>query len=714
MARSPFFQSVAGTCSLVLATGFLLISAPSIAQAAPPGGTTGEAAAQGQVAGGPSAGAVGEMTTRYQPKAEPDTDRLVVKFKDGVDGQEQAQILNEVAASTAAVDTAEVSHETVEQAQVVDVQQMMTPDEQAQVVELLEEQPDVEYAEPDLIITTGQAATPRNPPSDPYFASHQWNMRAIDAPGAWRYATGEGIIIGIADTGQTWHPELAAKTLPGYDFVSADQSRDGNGWDPNPNDEGDWGPQVPRSMWHGTHVAGIAAAASDNGAGVAGVAPNARIQHSRIMGVNGRAYTSDQAAGIAWSAGVPVPGAPANPTPAHVVNYSEGFYSATCPRVLQDAIDAAHARNVPVVAAAGNFGANAVGTSPANCLGAIVVGATANGNVMTGYSNWGPMLDVLAPGGAVGSDIWSTVNTGAYTQVGPGYGPLNGTSLAAPHVSGIIAMMKERNPNLTVEQIRTILKDTGSNVNGYRFVNAPRAVSAVADTRGFPLIGAIGAYYYAHGAAATFGTPTSAEFPLRDGGAGQNFSRNFTIYWTARTGAYPVNFSGGIGARYRAGGYENGYGYPLFAETAITGGAMQKFALADGRRFAFYWTPRHHRTQVVWEAGAIGGRFTAAGGTARYGFPDTDEQAVPGGGAQQRFTTPSGAGTLFVWSPTTGAKTLVADGGIYWYWVNNGYTSSLGFPTTDEVSHPDGSVTVSFTKGAVVRWTAEGGVQRIR
>ena len=136
-------------------------------------------------------------------------------------------------------------------------------------------------------------------------------------------------------------------------------------------------------------MAGIAAASTDNGAGVAGVAPNARIQHSRIMGVSGRAYTSDQAAGIAWSAGVPVPGAPANPTPAHVVNYSEGFYSATYPRVLQDAINAAHARNVPVVAAAGNFGANAIGTSPANCLGAIVVGATANGNVMTGYSNWG-------------------------------------------------------------------------------------------------------------------------------------------------------------------------------------------------------------------------------------------------------------------------------------------------------------------------------------
>lgn len=714
MARSSFLKSVAGTCSLVLATGFLSVGLPAPSQAASYWESLDSVSSQGQALGGPEAGAAGEASTRYQPYVEENTDRLVVKFKGEVDEEAQAEILSQVAEATDLIETAEISHETVEEAQVVDLKEMINPGEQDQVLELLAERPEVEYAEPDLIITAGQASIPRNPPNDPYFASHQWNMRAIDAPGAWKYATGQGIIIGIADTGQTWHPDLASKTLPGYDFVSADQSRDGDGWDSNPNDEGDWGPQVPRSMWHGTHVAGIAAASSDNGLGVAGVAPNAQIQHSRIMGVNGRAYTSDQAAGIVWSAGVPVPGAPANPTPAHVVNYSEGFYSATCPRVLQDAINAAHARNVPVIASAGNFGANARGTSPANCLGAIVVGATASGNVMTRYSNWGPMLDVLAPGGAAGSDVWSTVNTGAYRQVGPGYGPLNGTSMAAPHVSGIVAMMKERNPKLSVEEIRSILKNTGTNVNGYRFVNAPRAVAAVADTRGYPLIGAIGAYYYAHGAAATFGTPTTAEFLLRDGGVGQNFSRNFTIYWTSRTGAYPVNFSGGIGARYRAGGYENRYGYPVFAETAIAGGAMQKFALADGRRHAFYWTPRHHRTHVVWEAGAIGHRFTAEGGTGRYGFPDTDEQAIAGGGAQQRFTTSSGGSTLFVWSPTTGTKKLVAGGGIYWYWVNNGYTSSLGFPSTDETLQADGSVTAHFSSGAVIRWTAADGVQRIR
>lgn len=160
MTRSPFFQSLAGTCSLVLAAGFLFATQPTAAQAAPLQGVGGDTAFQGQVSGGPSAGPAGEMTTRYQPTAEPDTDRLVVKFKDGVDGQEQAQILNEVADATAAVDTAEVSHETVEQAQVVDLQQMIDPVEQAQVVDLLEAQPEVEYAEPDLIITSGQAATP--------------------------------------------------------------------------------------------------------------------------------------------------------------------------------------------------------------------------------------------------------------------------------------------------------------------------------------------------------------------------------------------------------------------------------------------------------------------------------------------------------------------------------------------------------------------------
>lgn len=766
-------KNLVGLCSVALATGLLVSNLSLPATAAPADAPAASTQTfQGPAANGPEAGDNGEATTTYAPSFDESTDRIIVKFQDDAAPLQRNVAVAEVAADEAvATESLEPLKETVGGALVLEADQMLDETELDRMIETLETDPAVEYAEPDYIINAPQAATPRNPPNDPYYAGYQWNMRAIDAAGAWRYATGEGVVIGIADTGQTGHPELSGKTLAGHDFVSVGQSRDGDGWDPNPNDEGDWGPQVPASMWHGTHVAGIAAAYTDNGTGVAGVAPNAKVQHARIMGVNGRAYTSDQAAGIAWSAGVPVPGAPANPTPAKVVNYSEGFYSATCPRVLQEAVNAAYARNVPVVAAAGNFGANAAGTSPANCLGAIVVGATAAGDVMTSYSNWGSMLDVLAPGGAVGSDVWSTVNTGRYTQVGPGYGPLNGTSMAAPHVTGIIALMKERNPNLTVEQIRSTLQTTGKNVNGYRFVNASRAVQAVPDTRSnYGLVGAIGAYYWANGAQGRFGDPTTHELVLRDGGVAQIFSRNHVIYWTSHTGAHAVNFSGGIGGKYRAGGYENKYGYPVGDETAIAGGAVQKFALADGRKYAMYWTPAHHRTHVVWEGGAIGWRFTREGGTARYGFPSedevaysygarqtfnlgsadyrfywsastgvavmngrggifnkwvamghapvvgfpaADEQAIPGG-VQQRFRNLQGRETLLVWSPSTGTKSLIAGGGLYHYWLNNGYTSGLGFPTTDETAHADGSVTLNFSSGAQLKWTAKDGVQRIK
>lgn len=250
----------------------------------------------------------------------------------------------------------------------------------------------------------------------------------------------------------------------------------------------------------------------------------------------------------------------------------------------------------------------------------------------------------------------------------------------------------------------------------------------------------------------------------------QIFSHNYVIYRTAPTGAHSVNFSGGIGSKYRAGGYENKYGHPATDETAIAGGAVQKFALADGRRYAMYWTSAHHRTHVVWEGGAIGGRFTREGGTARYGFPAedeaaysygvrqtfnrgstenrfywsastgvkvmngrggifnkwvamghapavgfpaTDEQTIPGG-VQQRFRNLRGQETLLVWSPSTGTKSLMAMGGLYYYWLNNGYTSGLGFLTTNETAHADGSVTLSFSNGAQLRWTAKDGVQRIK
>lgn len=139
---------------------------------------------------------------------------------------------------------------------------------------------------------------------------------------------------------------------------------------------------------------------------------------------------------------------------------------------------------------------------------------------------------------------------------------------------------------------------------------------------------------------------------------------------------------------------------------------MQKFALADGRRFAFYWTPEHGRTHVVWEAGGIGGRFTREGGTGTYGFPSEDKTAYAYG-ARQTFR-PNGKETRSYWSPTTGTRTMNGKGAIFSRWVDLGHATTLGFPTTDETAQADGSVTLKFSSGAELRWTEDGGVERVR
>ncbi|WP_240333913.1 S8 family serine peptidase [Rothia sp. ZJ932] len=591
------------------------------------------------------------------PTVLAETDQIIVKFAKDVSEQTKESIVEELTDTTAVTESADIVKETIAGAEVIDAGAFLDKAEQAEAVEKLEENPNVEYAEPDYIIAGGLAAIPGNPPNDPHYAGYQWNMRAIDAAGAWRFATGQGIRIGVADTGQTSHPDLNGKMLPGYDFVSTiDHSRDGDGRDPNPNDEGDWGPHYSLvSTWHGTHVAGIAAASTDNGIGVAGVAPNAQIQHARVMGKDGTTYVSDQAAGVAWSAGVPQAGVPNNPTPSHVVNFSEGIVMPTgrCPQVMQDAVNLAHARNVPVIASAGNQGINANTVMPANCLGAIVVGSTSINNTMVGYSNWGPMLDVLAPGGNSAAPLWSTKNTGTYTQGAASYGYLHGTSMAAPHVTGIVALMKERDPNLSVERIREILKATGTSVNGYLMVNARKATEAVVLVPRFALTGAIGNYYWGRGGATHFGQPLGAEFPLRDGGYAQNFDSGTTIYWSPFTGAAPVYFNGAIGSFYRTAGYENAYGYP------------------------------------------------------------TDAEHILGPGAIQNFRTATGVETALIWSPQGGVQTLNLKGALYWHWRNNGFTRTLGYPVTGEVPQPDGSITVTFTSGVKLRWTPTGGVTRV-
>ncbi|MDO4917185.1 MAG: hypothetical protein Q3974_06150 [Rothia sp. (in: high G+C Gram-positive bacteria)] len=219
----------------------------------------------------------------------------------------------------------------------------------------------------------------------------------------------------------------------------------------------------------------------------------------------------------------------------------------------------------------------------------------------------------------------------------------------------------------------------------------------------FTLRGAIGNYYYAHSSA--LGAPTTNEFATVDGGAAQNFRNNTTVYWTASSGAHAVYFNGGIGAAYRAGGYENGYGYPMFDETGIPGGAMQKFKnISSGKVTAFYWAP-NTGTYKVWEPGAIGARFTREGGTGTYGFPVANESAMPAGGATQIFRKTDGSETVFYWSAKTGTHTLVAKGGLNNAFRNWGSVEKYGYPTTDETLQKDGTVTVKFNKGKTLSWS---------
>ena len=327
----------------------------------------------------------------------------------------------------------------------------------------------VESVEPNLIATPDAAEV-----NDPYF-SQQWSLKhnagGTDVVDAWAYTKGAGSVVAFLDTGMVPHADLNRNVVAGMDFISDPKSAgDGDGRDGNPVDNGEAMPAngcwtgFPKydkqSGWHGTHVAGIIAAQANNGIGVAGVAPDAAIQPIRVMGKCGGA-ASDIIAAITWASGGHVPGMVDNPTPADVINMSLSSQSSTCPAYYQQAIDAAVGRGSTIVVAAGNSKQDARNYAPANCNNVIVVGATAEDGGQASYTNFGPKVDVSAPGGDmnVSRGILSTVNSSTDQPNGKdSIKELQGTSMAAPHVSGLVALMKSVNPDLTPAQVREILR----------------------------------------------------------------------------------------------------------------------------------------------------------------------------------------------------------------------------------------------------------------
>ncbi|MBD2761387.1 S8 family serine peptidase [Kocuria sp. cx-116] len=594
-------------------------------------------------------------TSAAQPPT--DTDRVIIKFREPAAAETvKDQVVESAADEALATEpgaTPEVTEhvkKTVADADVVRLDRELDETEQDKVVEELRADPAVEYAEPDRLAAASWM------PNDVYMQSAQWantRSRGIDFPGAWDLARGNGQTIGILDTGITSHPDLNSKVVTGRDFITpTDLSVDGNGRDANPRDEGDrsaaghcgTGSPARNSSWHGTHVAGLAAAATNNNrVGIAGAAPGARIQPVRVLGKCTFGWVSDIADAVSWASGATVAGQPRNPNPSTVINMSLN-YPGQCGNTLQAAINTAVGRKVPVVVAAGNSGVNAAGTAPANCANTIVVGAAGPNGVPAGYSNIGAVVDVLAPGGTAQYPLLSTVNSGTAGPAAGTYGNQYGTSMATPLVSGTVALMKQANPGLTPARIEQVLKSTSTGPLGSLQVNPAAAVRAVALTgqvqsTNFSAKGGIGSKWRATGGAGKWGNPVMNEANAANGGRYQEFVKNgrkTTIYWHSSTGAQIVENPTAIGKRFITGGRERGLGFPSSDERRVSGGAYQLFRNGT-KQNKVLWTSRTG-AHAVQENGAIGQRWKAADMERGWGWPATSEYRASNGEVQQRFS----------------------------------------------------------------------------
>ena len=385
---------------------------------------------------------------------------------------------------------------------------------------------EVESAEPD-----GRKYPHATLPGDPLFAGvpgqgGQWYLMAptattcnnvscgtttaaVDAVTAWDTSRGSaGVVIAVLDTGVRFdHPDLmrasaAGRLLPGYDFVGTDgggtasnsylTANDGDGWDADPSDPGDWIDATDKakplfstctqdaSSWHGTRVSGIVGALTNNSQGVAGLDWNAWLLPVRVLGKCG-GYDSDIVAAIRWASGFAVAGVPANPYPARIINLSLGG-TTSCSGEYQVAIDAAIARGVLLVASAGNEGGPV--DAPANCGGVVAVTGARHVGTKVGYGNVsGSIVDtatslsmfaavtLAAPGGncvntSGGACLFSidtSTNLGSKQPGANGYTDrFNynvGTSFSSPIVAGIAGLMLAVNGNLRPAQLLARLQE---------------------------------------------------------------------------------------------------------------------------------------------------------------------------------------------------------------------------------------------------------------
>ncbi len=356
----------------------------------------------------------------------------------------------------------------------------------------------VEYAHPDY------TATVQAVPNDPYFSStgswgqsydDLWGLKRISCPSAWDLSKGDGVVVAVVDTGlDMTHPDIAGNVWTNAGEIP------GNGVDDDDNgyvdDVHGWSfaygtADATDLHGHGTHVSGTIAAVGDNGVGVIGVAPRARIMPVKALNDNGSAPFSTLAVALAYAAA----------NEADVINNSWSC-SAPCPSVpvVEDAVRLAHGLGAVVVFAAGNTSTDVIQVSPQNLPESIVVSATDRYDTLTYFSSFGE-IDVAAPGGGTKSgppaaspekNILSLKAASCSVDmcspaliIGTQYLRQAGTSMAAPHVSGLAALVLARTPILTNEQVRQVLRTSAVDVrtpgfdtfSGYGRVNASAAVA---------------------------------------------------------------------------------------------------------------------------------------------------------------------------------------------------------------------------------------------
>ena len=322
------------------------------------------------------------------------------------------------------------------------LQRVAAPEGQEhQIVEALNNDPRVEYAELDYAVHATIT------PNDDYFHL-QWGPVKIQAPAAWDEATGgSDVIIAIIDTGVDLdHPDLNDKIVPGWDYVNDDSlAQDDHG--------------------HGTHVAGIAAAETNNLQGVAGVSWGARIMPLKVLNREGNGYYSDVAQGVLYACN----------HGAKIINLSLGGSEPSS--TLEDALEQAYAQGCFIVSAAGNDGHMGV-DYPAMYPEAIAVAATDRYDQRAYFSDYGPEIELAAPGVDIYSTLWKP---GEHT-----YGWKQGTSMSTPHVAGLAAIMWSVCPGMTNADLRSVMEDTAKDLGapgwdqyyGYGRIDAEKAVEA--------------------------------------------------------------------------------------------------------------------------------------------------------------------------------------------------------------------------------------------